>query len=138
MHFSLGILVLQAGISATKLKWSPDDYEFSVTLGMELENRIDSNYVCVTLDWWPDAKCDFGNCSWTGGSVNQLRFDDSLLIDALAKLHGRLRVGGTLSDQVVYQMKTKTDHCQPQFEPIDTGLGIFRELLKKTYCKQCK
>ena len=130
MHV-LNYAVLLTGISATKLKWTPVDNKighdhFDVTLGVELDNRIDSNYVCVTLDWWPDAKCDFGNCSWTGASVNHLRFDDPLLIDALASLHGRLRVGGTLSDQVVYQMNTHTDHCEPQFEPIDTGQGIFK------------
>ena len=76
--------------------------------------------MCVTLDWWPDQKCDFGNCSWVGGSVNNLRFHDKLLIDSLTALRGRLRVGGTLSDQVVYQMQTETDSCSPQFTPIDT------------------
>ena len=58
---------------------------------------INSKFVCYTLDWWPNEKCDWGNCSWVDTSVNKLRFDDQLLIDAAKQLKGRIRVGGTLS-----------------------------------------
>ena len=52
--------------------------------------------------------------------VNKLRFDDQLLVNAARQLKGRIRVGGTLSDQVIYQMDTKGKACSPKFKPIQT------------------
>ncbi|KAE8690960.1 Heparanase-like protein 3 [Hibiscus syriacus] len=26
--------------------------------------RIDEDFICATLDWWPPEKCDYGTCSW--------------------------------------------------------------------------
>ena len=118
-----GLLVLVLNfISATrKLTWNPEEVLIDAIVVHEgLDHEIDSKFACVTLDWWPNEKCDYGNCSWVGGSINNLRFDDHLLIRALKSLNGRLRVGGTLSDQVVYKMQTDTDDCSPQFTPIDT------------------
>jgi len=34
------------------------------------EIGIDHPFVCVNLDWWPDSKCDYGNCSWTGAELS--------------------------------------------------------------------
>ena len=95
----------------------------SVEISIEsIENEIiDSEYICYTLDWWPDQKCDWGNCSWVGTSVNHLNFDDSLLINAAAGLDGLLRVGGTLSDQVIYELDTEIDDCKPRFAPKNTS-----------------
>lgn len=27
-------------------------------------NTVADNFICVTLDWWPSNKCDYGTCAW--------------------------------------------------------------------------
>lgn len=34
--------------------------------------RIDSDFICATLDWWPPEKCDYGTCSWDHASLLNL------------------------------------------------------------------
>ena len=34
--------------------------------------RIDDDFVCATLDWWPPEKCDYGTCSWGRDSLLNL------------------------------------------------------------------
>lgn len=34
--------------------------------------RIDDDFVCATLDWWPPEKCDYGTCSWGRASLLDL------------------------------------------------------------------
>lgn len=34
--------------------------------------RIDDDFVCATLDWWPPEKCDYGTCSWGHASLLNL------------------------------------------------------------------
>ncbi len=34
--------------------------------------RIDDDFVCATLDWWPPEKCDYGTCSWGRASLLNL------------------------------------------------------------------
>ena len=41
---------------------------------------IDHPYVCANFDWWPDSKCDYGNCSWVGNGVNKIDFENKILI----------------------------------------------------------
>lgn len=45
-----------------------------VTIG-----RIDDDFICATLDWWPPEKCDYGTCSWGHASLLNLvcRFPDA-------------------------------------------------------------
>lgn len=31
--------------------------------------KIDSDFVCATMDWWPPEKCDYGTCSWGHASL---------------------------------------------------------------------
>ena len=58
---------------------------------------------CVSLDWWPNAKCDFGDCSWVNASLLNIDLADPLLRSAIKALSPVvLRVGGSLADQVVY------------------------------------
>ena len=37
--------------------------------GKSAIGRIDSDFICVTLDWWPPEKCDYGTCSWDHASL---------------------------------------------------------------------
>lgn len=34
--------------------------------------RIDDDFVCATLDWWPPQKCDYRTCSWGRTSLLNL------------------------------------------------------------------
>jgi hypothetical protein len=34
--------------------------------------KIDDDFVCVTIDWWPPEKCDYGTCSWGHASLLNL------------------------------------------------------------------
>ena len=34
--------------------------------------KIDDDFVCATLDWWPPEKCDYGTCSWGHASLLNL------------------------------------------------------------------
>ena len=40
-------------------------------------------YVCANFDWWPDSKCDYGNCSWVGNGVNKIDFENKILIQVI-------------------------------------------------------
>ena len=41
---------------------------------------IDHPYVCSNFDWYPDTKCDYGNCSWIGNGMNKIDFENKVLI----------------------------------------------------------
>lgn len=32
----------------------------------------DDNFVCATLDWWPEDKCDYGQCPWGKAGILNL------------------------------------------------------------------
>jgi len=80
---------------------------------------IDHPYVCSNFDWWPDAKCDYGNCSWVGNGINNLDFENPVLKQAARALSGNLnkfgilRIGGSLEDQINYNFTAETEHCDP-------------------------
>ena len=44
---------------------------------------MDHPYVCANFDWWPDSKCDYGNCSWVGNGVNKIDFENKILIQVI-------------------------------------------------------
>ena len=62
----------------------------------------DHPYVCVNFDWWPDTKCDYGNCSWVDTGAMALDFDNSILNQASEMMGPNFlyRIGGTLADHV--------------------------------------
>ena len=31
--------------------------------------KVDTQFVCVTMDWWPPEKCDYGTCAWGNTGV---------------------------------------------------------------------
>ncbi|XVE91584.1 hypothetical protein REPUB_Repub01dG0022300 [Reevesia pubescens] len=65
--------------------------------------KTDDNFVCVTLDWWPTDKCNYNQ------SFDPLR----------------IRIGGSLQDQVVYKVGNVKD-C-PKFKKKDDGLFGFSD-----------
>ena len=40
--------------------------------GKSAVGKIDDDFVCATLDWWPPEKCDYGTCSWGRASLLNL------------------------------------------------------------------
>jgi len=40
--------------------------------GKAFIGRIDNDFVCATIDWWPPQKCDWGRCSWVHASLLNL------------------------------------------------------------------
>ena len=31
--------------------------------------ETDDNYICATIDWWPNETCRYGYCTWQNSSV---------------------------------------------------------------------
>ncbi|KAJ7547497.1 hypothetical protein O6H91_08G088500 [Diphasiastrum complanatum] len=76
--------------------------------------KVDANFLCATLDWWPPEKCDYGTCSWGNASLLNLDLTNQLLQTAVRGLSPiMLRLGGTLQDKLVYQLGNIQSPCLP-------------------------
>jgi len=103
----------------------------NVVVGEPLrETRSQGHFICATLDWWPDSKWSPNPGShypWANASVLHLDLAHPTLVSAvaaLAPLH--LRIGGSLADQIVYDVDgTFQEAClEPLPEPNATlGYG---------------
>ncbi|XP_057519906.1 heparanase-like protein 1 [Amaranthus tricolor] len=82
--------------------------------GGHIVAETDENYVCATIDWWPHNKCDYNQCPWGYSSIMNLNLSHSLLAKAVqAFTHLRLRLGGSLEDQVLYGVPSLKHSCHP-------------------------
>lgn len=87
--------------------------------------EIDDNFICATLDWWPPTKCDYNQCPWGNASVINLDLSHPLLAKAIqAFQHLRIRIGGSLQDQVLYNIGDLKSPCHP-FQRMKDGLFGF-------------
>ena len=70
---------------------------------------------CVSMDWWPNDKCDYGDCPWQNASLLTVDLTDPLLLAAVKALAPvALRVGGSLADQVTYHgMPRRSSNAEP-------------------------
>ncbi|XP_068657315.1 heparanase-like protein 2 [Aristolochia californica] len=83
-----------------------DEEHVTVTVkGVLSVGSTDENFICATMDWWPPNKCDYNQCPWGLASVLNLDLSNPVLPKAL-KAFGdlRIRVGGSLQDQVTYKV----------------------------------
>ncbi|CAN1839774.1 Heparanase-like protein 1 [Linum perenne] len=79
--------------------------------------ETDDNYVCATLDWWPHDKCDYNHCPW--GYTSAVNLDFKLIgfqsgFVAFGPL--RIRIGGSLQDQVLYDVGKLGSTCHSFFK----------------------
>ncbi|KAE9594293.1 putative glycosidase [Lupinus albus] len=76
--------------------------------------KIDDDFVCATLDWWPTQKCDYGRCSWGLASILNLDLENNVLLNALKAFSPlKIRLGGTLQDKVTYGTEDYHYPCTP-------------------------
>ncbi|TYH52090.1 hypothetical protein ES332_D09G004200v1 [Gossypium tomentosum] len=65
--------------------------------------ETDDNFVCATLDKWPTEKCNYNQCPWGKAGLLNLDLKKKVLINAIKAFNSlRIKVGGSLQDQVVY------------------------------------
>ncbi|KAB2011389.1 hypothetical protein ES319_D09G016200v1 [Gossypium barbadense] len=94
--FSLAILISQISLSSTQ--------NVNVVIqGATPIAETDDNFVCATLDWWPTEKCNYNQCPWGKAGILNLDLKKKGLINAIKAFNPlRIKIGGSLQDQVVY------------------------------------
>ncbi|XP_062027750.1 heparanase-like protein 1 [Rosa rugosa] len=76
--------------------------------------QVDNNFVCATLDWWNHEKCDYNHCPWGSASVLNLNLSHPLLAKSIQAFNQlRIRIGGSLQDQVLYGVGELKYPCHP-------------------------
>lgn len=76
--------------------------------------KIDDDFVCATLDWWPPEKCDYGTCSWGRSSLLNLDLGNIVLLNAVKAFSPlKLRLGGSLQDKLIYGTEDNQQPCTP-------------------------
>lgn len=74
--------------------------------------NTDVNYICATIDWWPPEKCNYNQCPWGSSSILNLDLSHPLLGNAIRAFKSlRIRIGGSLEDQVLYNVGDVQTPC---------------------------
>ncbi|KAL4559317.1 hypothetical protein LXL04_031455 [Taraxacum kok-saghyz] len=112
MEFSASLFLFLASISAISAQYvQKSELVINGTLPI---SHTDPNYICATIDWWPDDKCNYDHCPWGSSSALNLDLSNPILTKAVQAFeHLRIRVGGSLQDQVVYDVGGISGPCHP-------------------------
>ncbi|XP_073035826.1 heparanase-like protein 2 [Primulina eburnea] len=87
--------------------------------------ETDASYICATIDWWPQDKCNYNRCPWGSSSVINLNLSHPFLNNAVQAFKNlRIRIGGSLQDQVLYNVGKLNSPCH-QFRKERGGLFGF-------------
>ncbi|KAF6171716.1 hypothetical protein GIB67_007237, partial [Kingdonia uniflora] len=89
--------------------------------------KTDENFVCATLDWWPSNKCNYNQCPWRKAGLLNLIFSINSHFDIIVNAAFnplRIRLGGSLQDQVVYNVGNSVKNCS-SFKNTTNGLFGF-------------
>jgi heparanase 1 len=72
-------------------------------------SKTDDVWACANLGWYPPDKCNYGMCPWGQSGVLNIDFNQTMLHHAVAAFDGafHLRLGGSLSDFVLYNVSLK-------------------------------
>ncbi|XP_062204177.1 heparanase-like protein 1 [Phragmites australis] len=98
-----------------------------IVRGSETIASTSDEFVCATIDWWPPEKCNYDQCPWGRASVLNLDLTNPLLAKAIQAFSPlRVRVGGSLQDQVLYGTPNLGSPCSP-FTKISGGLFGFSQ-----------
>ncbi|XWS69651.1 hypothetical protein CRYUN_Cryun04dG0197400 [Craigia yunnanensis] len=86
--------------------------------------KTDDNFVCATMDWWPTEKCNYNQCPWGKAGLFNLDLKKKIIENAIKAFNPlRIRLGGSLQDQVVYKVG-RVKNC-PRFKKREDGLFGF-------------
>ncbi|KAJ4841439.1 hypothetical protein Tsubulata_009083 [Turnera subulata] len=123
MGFSLSLFLLLASFPVILAQ---EVTHAAITVdGTNTVAETDDNFVCATIDWWPHDKCNYNQCPWGYSSVVNLDLSQPLLAKAIQAFgHLRIRIGGSLQDQVLYDIGTLQSPCHP-FRKMKDGLFGF-------------
>ncbi|KAK4744133.1 hypothetical protein SAY87_010445 [Trapa incisa] len=122
VHLSLfiSLCIFPAASLAEGVAYS--SIEVNVT---EVVAETDDNFICATLDWWPHDKCSYNRCPWGYSSAINLNLSNPFMATAIQAFKNlRIRIGGSLQDQVVYDVGELKSPCHP-FQKINGGLFGF-------------
>uniref|UniRef100_A0A0E0C2K3 Heparanase-like protein 1 n=1 Tax=Oryza meridionalis TaxID=40149 RepID=A0A0E0C2K3_9ORYZ len=98
-----------------------------VVRGAETIASTSDEFICATIDWWPPEKCNYDQCPWGQASILNLDLTNPLLAKAIQAFSPlRIRLGGSLQDQVVYGTPNLGSPCTP-FSKSSSGLFGFSQ-----------
>ncbi|KAJ0615035.1 putative glycosidase [Helianthus annuus] len=112
MEFCASLFVFLASIAAITAQYVQES-ELVINGSIPIFHT-DPNYICVTIDWWPNDKCNYNHCPWGSSSALNLDLSQPILTKAVQAFeHLRIRIGGSLQDQVVYNVGDYSGPCHP-------------------------
>ncbi|XP_058068797.1 heparanase-like protein 2 [Magnolia sinica] len=101
-----------------------DDVTVTVK-GVTTIAKTDDTFVCATLDWWPPSKCNYNMCPWEQAGLLNLNLSNPILPKAIKAFNSlRLRLGGSLQDQMLYNVNGTVRKCH-YFKKKESGLFGF-------------
>ncbi|XP_077223406.1 heparanase-like protein 2 [Tasmannia lanceolata] len=126
MGMGLQVFLLLILCSVPKILAQQFVDETIVVKGVTPIAETNDRFICATIDWWPPEKCDYGQCPWGQSSVLNLDLHHPFLANAIKGFeHGlRIRIGGSLQDQVLYDMGKLGPLCHP-FRKLAGGMFGF-------------
>ncbi|KAF5933961.1 hypothetical protein HYC85_030132 [Camellia sinensis] len=123
MGFRFSLFLSLASLSAI---WAQQVEDAVIVVnGTQAVTNTDPNYICATIDWWPHDKCNYNQCPWGYSSIINMDLSHPFLAKAIQAFERlRIRVGGSLQDQVLYDVGNLKTQCHP-FRKMDGGLFGF-------------